>query len=710
MTLHTAMNHHVNIPVKSTDTTNYQLQIDIDSIIDTFDIGANDGDIHKRPRRGTRRRKHERKERRDIVELLQNAPTDELFALLAAGQLIDWTVLQHMSIIASSSPVGVPGERLYPIQCDCVDQIMKEGEEHSVLGEGKRQRKRKRKRKVEGEGTEIKGVKRRKSYTSETAVMLDLPLDTIAFDTDFRAALEQLSACQAGSARRKKQRENKSESEILWVDHKAFLEDVRSFANFAGLQAFGGSEADNSGPQEAKVEEEIVKTSEEVQAPKQRGARSRKRKREKSATTKMSTSTNFCCINDKKLGPRYSHESNTKDHENIDQPEQLTKKYDKTSATKANIAGQPSPITAQPKPASQMVIRNTAKSKAKDTASSVRIVRSSNEKTEDVKRTKPRSSRFLVRDAEPTIEEKSHSADETHLKELHNGSVLQMNQNTSAASDISDLTSCPASPLSSISPPTPGNTVTTYSIIDPVGQSRLKISSSSPPNLSDIPERSSFCLQYMKPDVAKTAYGLIQEALVDDPFALLVAVTLLNRTKGTVAVPILFTLMSDYPTAEKLAFSPVSTIATIIARLGLQNNRAKSLVSMARRWHCEGAPPRKGFRYRTLHYPYPGAGSAIRPGEVIADEDEDPREGAFEIGHLPGVGPYALDSWRIFCRDMLRGLAKNYNGEGADRSSGFEPEWKRVLPKDKELRGFLRWMWAKEGIDWNPLTGEKRKI
>jgi hypothetical protein len=69
-------------------------------------------------------------------------------------------------------------------------------------------------------------------------------------------------------------------------------------------------------------------------------------------------------------------------------------------------------------------------------------------------------------------------------------------------------------------------------------------------------------------------------------------------------------------------------------------------------------------------------------------------------------GPYALDSWRIFCRDILRGVATGWNGEGA-KEEGFQPEWMRVLPEDKELRAYLRWMWLKEGFEWDPFTGEK---
>ena len=84
--------------------------------------------------------------------------------------------------------------------------------------------------------------------------------------------------------------------------------------------------------------------------------------------------------------------------------------------------------------------------------------------------------------------------------------------------------------------------------------------------------------------------------------------------------------------------------------------------------------------------------------------DNDPRTNAWEIGHIV-QGPYALDSWRIFCRDILRGVATGWNGEGG--AEGFQPEWMRVMPKDKELRAFLRWMWMKEGYEWDPETGEK---
>jgi methyl-CpG-binding domain protein 4 len=221
---------------------------------------------------------------------------------------------------------------------------------------------------------------------------------------------------------------------------------------------------------------------------------------------------------------------------------------------------------------------------------------------------------------------------------------------------------------------------------------------------------------------------LIQEELVGKPFALLVAVKLLNKTRGHFAdrsnplsaLNTFTRLMDNYPTPGALAIARVEDVTATIHHLGLQNQRAKTLIAMAQAW--VRAPPQKGVRYPTPGYPthIRGAGKQmIDTNSKIAyidDESIDPRIGAFEIAHLPGIGPYALDSWRIFCRDVLRGLATSYNGEGrigsqSRHSSGaFEPEWKRVRPADKELRAFLKWMWLKEGWIWDPETGEKYRV
>jgi len=206
------------------------------------------------------------------------------------------------------------------------------------------------------------------------------------------------------------------------------------------------------------------------------------------------------------------------------------------------------------------------------------------------------------------------------------------------------------------------------------------------------------CLPF--PSISATSFGLIQEQLASDPFRLLIATIFLNRTRGVAAIPTLFRLFEHYPTIQTLAEAELADVVSMIHCLGFQNQRAKKCIQLAKIWLA--APPFKGKRYRKLHYPSRGDGLDVGPKECIDDDD---RRVAWEIAHLPGVGAYAIDSWRIFCRDQLRGLVMDWDCFGA--MEGFLPEWKSVVPKDKELRAYITWMWLKEGQVWNYETGER---
>jgi len=215
------------------------------------------------------------------------------------------------------------------------------------------------------------------------------------------------------------------------------------------------------------------------------------------------------------------------------------------------------------------------------------------------------------------------------------------------------------------------------------------------------PKISVSCIPF--PSLSANSFGLIQEELTHDPFRLLIAVIFLNKTKGQVAVPVFWKVMERYPTPEDLAAANEAELVGMIGHLGLQNQRALKCINLSKMWVEQ--MPAKGVRYRRLHYPKKGDGKDIQcKNPPIGDEDA---RSAWEVAYLPGVGPYAIDSWRIFCRDELRGLATGWNGEGA-ASQRFESEWRRVLPQDKELRAFLRWMWLRNGWEWNPLTGQKQ--
>ncbi|SMR55449.1 unnamed protein product [Zymoseptoria tritici ST99CH_1A5] len=206
------------------------------------------------------------------------------------------------------------------------------------------------------------------------------------------------------------------------------------------------------------------------------------------------------------------------------------------------------------------------------------------------------------------------------------------------------------------------------------------------------------------PPISEIAFGIIQEKLWHDPFWLLIAVTFLNKTTGRAAVPIFWKLKKLYPTPAELAAADQKELMLLVHSLGLQNARSKRLIKMAAAWL--ESPPVVGKRYRTLNYPNKGDGKASNTANVV-EEDADDCGGALEIGHIPGCRDYAWDSWRIFCRDVLRGVAEDFNGKGA--AEGFIPEWKNVLPGDKELRACLRWMWLREGWIWNHVNGEKRR-
>lgn len=234
----------------------------------------------------------------------------------------------------------------------------------------------------------------------------------------------------------------------------------------------------------------------------------------------------------------------------------------------------------------------------------------------------------------------------------------------------------------------------------------FKIEEGHEREISDSPEKKRraragtvSCVPFPRLDAPR--FGLIQEKLAHDPYRMLIAITFLVKTKGKDSIPVFFRLIERYDTPEKLAAAENDEIIAMVHHLGLQVSRAKALKKIASFFVND--PPVRGRRYRVLNYPEKGQGCGkdIKKDEVLTDEDE--RFGAWEIGHFIN-GTYALDSYRIFCRDILRGEAQGWNGEGRDDE--FEPEWKRTVPTDKELRAILMWAWLREGLHYDALTGE----
>ncbi|EGX92101.1 pre-mRNA splicing factor [Cordyceps militaris CM01] len=196
------------------------------------------------------------------------------------------------------------------------------------------------------------------------------------------------------------------------------------------------------------------------------------------------------------------------------------------------------------------------------------------------------------------------------------------------------------------------------------------------------------------PPLSAGSFGIIQEQVAHEPFWLLIVVTFLIKTKGDYAIPAFLRLRERFPTPRDVADPDnAAEIVAMIRHLGLSQNRLAKMQKYARMFMFH--PPRPGVCYAVRGY------ETRKVGRVV--DGVDATDG-WEIGHMT-QGPYSLDSWRIFCRDVLLGRAKDYNGKGA--RGEFQPEWMRVLPADKELRAYLRWMWMREGWEWDPATGER---
>lgn len=202
------------------------------------------------------------------------------------------------------------------------------------------------------------------------------------------------------------------------------------------------------------------------------------------------------------------------------------------------------------------------------------------------------------------------------------------------------------------------------------------------------------------PPLSAGSFGIIQEQVAHEPFWLLIVVTFLIKTKGEHAIPTFLRVKERFPGPCDIA-NPDNAleILDMIKHLGLCQNRLGYMQKYAQYFMFN--PPRSGVRHPVSKYDTREVGQTLdRQGGAQADDATD----GWEIGHMT-QGPYSIDSWRIFCRDVLLGKAKDWNGKGA--KGEFQPEWMRVLPADKELRAYLRWMWMREGWEWDPATGER---
>jgi len=130
----------------------------------------------------------------------------------------------------------------------------------------------------------------------------------------------------------------------------------------------------------------------------------------------------------------------------------------------------------------------------------------------------------------------------------------------------------------------------------------------------------------------KSPYNLIQEHLWEDPWKIFVACIFCNLTKRVQSEPYMWKFFNKWPTPEKASSADPEEIREMIAPLGLSRRRSVSLVRMS--------------------------------NDYLQKDWKDKPE------VLYGVGKYASDAYRIFCKG----------------------EWQEVEPKDHALNDYHAWL------------------
>jgi methyl-CpG-binding domain protein 4 len=85
----------------------------------------------------------------------------------------------------------------------------------------------------------------------------------------------------------------------------------------------------------------------------------------------------------------------------------------------------------------------------------------------------------------------------------------------------------------------------------------------------------------LRPDLGTSP---IQLGLRGDPWKILVACALLNRTQGVQARPVLAEVLERWPTPTQLAKADPQELEGALATLGLQRRRSALLIRMAQVW------------------------------------------------------------------------------------------------------------------------------
>lgn len=106
-------------------------------------------------------------------------------------------------------------------------------------------------------------------------------------------------------------------------------------------------------------------------------------------------------------------------------------------------------------------------------------------------------------------------------------------------------------------------------------------------------------------------------------FQLLIATKFLNRTKGSVAGPLLDQFLELYPTLEKLADADQKSVEQFMQPLGWYRVRADRMIKMAKEWVLNPPSLEEGKEILTVLYNYPAKDTRPFP--------------------IPGKGPWGVE-------------------------------------------------------------------
>jgi methyl-CpG-binding domain protein 4 len=132
-------------------------------------------------------------------------------------------------------------------------------------------------------------------------------------------------------------------------------------------------------------------------------------------------------------------------------------------------------------------------------------------------------------------------------------------------------------------------------------------------------------------------FGLLEEELYSNPWKLLVACMLLNKTTASQVRTVIWKLFSTYPTPEAAIAANTTDLEVLLRPLGLFRKRALAIQKLSE--------------------------------EYLNSNWQRPEE-------LHGIGKYAADAYYIFCRN----------------------EWRDVQPDDKDLKKYRDWLEETDGL------------